>query len=321
MPAIREVAVAYYRQQARVAQLTVAAVERAWAGLDRANLSQSYATGAGPAMVSALTAGQQLAASTGQSYVAAAVDAQGGVSQASGALVPTAFAGVAADGRSLASLLYLPVVGAKLDIASGSSVDAAMASALSHLSMLVDTEVADAGRSAVSTAMTSDRKVHGYVRMVSGSACSRCIILAGRFYRYNAGFQRHPHDQCTSIPAIENAPDLRTDPHAFFDNMSKAEQNARFGAADAEAIRSGADMFQVVNAHRGVYTAGDVFGRSVQATSEGVTKRGIAGQRMRANLPAGRPQGLRLTVAQISKDAGEDRDLAISLLKKYGYLI
>lgn len=320
MPGVREVAVAYYRQQATAARLTVDAVTRAWSTLDKANLSQSYATSVGPSMVSMLTAGQQLAASTAQTYTAASVDAQGGTADAAGAVSPSAFAGTAADGRSLASLLYMPVIGAKLDMAGGASLDTAMDSALSQLLTIVDTEVGDAGRDALSTAMTSDRKVHGYVRMVSGGACSRCIILAGRHYRFNASFQRHPRCACTGIPMIENSPHFTTDPHAFFDHLSKAEQNARFGVADAEAIRHGADIFQVVNARRSVYDVG-VFGRTVQATHEGVTKRGIAGKSMRSGLPTGAVKGPRLTPTEIFKQAGDNRDMAISLLKKYAYIL
>lgn len=321
MATVQEVAVAYYRQQQTAARLTAAAIQRAWAALDRANLSQSYAATAGPAMVSALSAGQQLAASTAQTYVAAAVDAQGGTADAAGTVAPSAFAGTAADGRALASLMYLPVIGAKLDIAGGASLDQAMGSALSRLLTIVDTEVTDAGRDALSAGMTADRSVHGYVRMVSGSACSRCIILAGKKYRYNASFQRHPRCACTGIPEIENGPDLRTDPNSFFDHLSKADQDKRFGEADAEAIRSGANIFQVVNSHRGLYTAGDVYGRPLQLTREGVTKHGIAGKRAIATRKAGAPQGFRLSVAEIYRQASEDRDLAISLLKKYAYIL
>jgi hypothetical protein len=164
--------------------------------------------------------------------------------------------------------------------------------------------------------MTATRSVHGYVRMVSGSACSRCIILAGRFYRWSSGFERHPRCQCTNIPAVENrAGDLRTDPHAFFDHLTREQQDRRFGVADAQAIREGADINQVVNARRGLYQT-KVFGRDVQATTEGMGRRGLAGQRL-----AGSTKGLRLTVRQIYADAGDDRDLAISLLKRYGYLL
>jgi hypothetical protein len=42
----------------------------------------------------------------------------------------------------------------------------------------------------------------------------------------------------------------------------------------------------------------------------------VAGQRL-----AGSTKGLRLTVGQIYADAAGDRDLTISLLRRYGYLI
>jgi hypothetical protein len=71
----------------------------------------------------------------------------------------------------------------------------------------------------------------------------------------------------------------------------------------------------VVNAHRGLSRA-ELFGRDVQTTTEGTTRRGIARQRMTA---AG-VRGPRLSVAQIYSDAGGDRDTAISLLRRFGYL-
>ena len=37
-----------------------------------------------------------------------------------------------------------------------------------------------------------------------------------------------------------------------FNGMSEEEQDKVFGHADAQAIRDGADIYQVVNAHRGM---------------------------------------------------------------------
>jgi hypothetical protein len=312
---VRAVAVAYNRHQARIAHLATARTAAQWSAIDPADISGSWATSAGPAMARTLTAAQRVAAAGAPAYTQAAVQAQGASYDAQGAIDPGAFAGTAADGRALASLLYLPVIDAKTAIAGGMSATDALDRAAAMLARLVATETADAGRDALAAQMTATRVVHGYVRMVAGSACGRCIVLAGRWYHANAGFQRHPHCQCTAIPAVENAPDLRTDPHAFFDHLTKAQQDARFGAADAEAIRNGADLFQVVNAHRGL-TERELFGRTVQTTTEGMTRRGYAAQIMRANGV----KGPRLSVAQIFADAGEDRDLALSLLRRYAYI-
>jgi hypothetical protein len=312
---LRDVARAWSRHQALIVRSAVDRTAAAWAGLDPADLSGSWAASAGPAMVRTLAAAQRLAASGASQYVSAAVNTQSGDPAADAVVDATAFSGTAADGRALAGLLYTPVLKTKMAISTGLPVREALTSGATELSMLVGTEVADAGREAAGAAMTATRSVHGYVRMVSGSACSRCIILAGKHYRWNASFQRHPQCQCTAVPAIENrAGDLATDPHIFFDHLTPAQQDARFGKADAQAIREGADINQVVNARRGLYQT-KVFGRDVEATTEGMSRRGLAGQRL-----AGSTKGLRLTVRQIYIDAAGDRDLTISLLKRYGYL-
>jgi len=311
---LRAVARAWRQHQASIAASAVKRTAEAWLTLDQHDLSGSWASGAGPAMVRTLSAAQRLATVGASQYVAAAVAAQQGDPAADGVVNSAAFSGTAADGRSLAGLLYVPVIRTKVAIGAGLPVREALNSGANELAMLVGNEIADAGRDAAGAAMTATRSVHGYVRMVSGSACSRCIILAGKFYRWNASFQRHPRCACTGIPALENRPDLRTDPHALFDHLTPAQQDARFGKADARAIREGADINQVVNARRGLYET-RVFGRDVQATTEGMTRRGLAGRQL-----GGTTRGLRLTVRQIYIDAAGDRELAVSLLRRYGYL-
>lgn len=312
---VQAVAAAYNRHQARVSNLATTRTAAQWSTIDPANISGSWAAGVGPAMTTTLAAAQQLAAAGAPTYVQASLDAQGATYDAQATIKPAAFSGLSADGRTLSGLLYLPVIDTKQAIASGMSTADALARGGRLLEMLVATETADAGRDALSAQMSATPAVHGYVRMVAGSACGRCIVLAGKWYHANAGFQRHPRCQCTGIPAAENSPDLRTNPHAFFDHLTREQQDARFGAADAEAIRNGADLFQVVNAHRGL-SERELFGRTVQTTTEGITRRGLAGQVMRASGV----KGPRLSVRQIFADAGEDRALALSLLRRYGYL-
>lgn len=312
---VQAVAAAYNRHQASIVHRAKMLTGIQWAGLDPNDISGSWAATVGPAMTRTLTAAQQLAAAGAPAYVQAALGAQDTVYQPEGMISPAAYSGMAADGRPLPSLLYLPVIDAKAAIAGGMNATDALALGGRTLSMLVATETADAGRGALAGQMAATPTVHGYVRMVAGSACARCIVLAGRWYRYNASFLRHPKCQCTGIPAAENAPDLRTDPHAFFGSLTRQQQDARFGAADAEAIRNGADLFQVVNAHRGL-SERELFGRTVQTTTEGMTRRGYAAQIMRANGVT----GPRLSIAQIFADAGEDRDLALRLLRRYAYI-
>jgi hypothetical protein len=186
------------------------------------------------------------------------------------------------------------------------------------LAMIADNEVADAGRGADQVAMAADRRVEGYVRVVSAGACGRCAILAGRWYRWNAAFQRHPHCHCQQVPATDrtSAAGHLTDPHQYFDSLSRAEQDRAFTVAGAQAIRDGGDIFQVVNAQRGVSTV-TVFGRNLSTTTEGVTRRGLAGRRMRA---AGVKSPVRLT-PQAIYELASDRDEAIRLLYRFGYLL
>jgi hypothetical protein len=182
-------------------------------------------------------------------------------------------------------------------IAEGQPLNRAMAAGGALAELAAHTQVADAGRVADLTGMTG-RGSPGFVRMVVGATCSRCIVLAGRWYRWNAGFDRHPKCDCVGIPAAENDIDLRTDPKKVFASMTAVEQDQVFTKAGAQAIRDGADMAKVVNARRGMQTAAD--GRLY--TTE------AAGRRPR------------LMPEQIFRDA-KDRDDAVRLLRLHGYIL
>lgn len=61
------------------------------------------------------------------------------------------------------------------------------------LDRMVSTLVSDAGRSGMGVATAIRPGVTGHIRYVNSPSCARCAILAGRFYRWSSGFQRHPH--------------------------------------------------------------------------------------------------------------------------------
>lgn len=192
--------------------------------------------------------------------------------------------------------------------------------------MIVRTQIADAGRVADGVANTTRGTV--YVRVAVGKTCGRCLVLAGRVYGWNKGFARHPRCDCKHLPSDRrHGHGLITDPRKAFDEMSRAEQDKRFGRAGAEAIRSGADIGQIVNARRGMSTTVDsagrrqqaterIFGRDLAITREGITRFGIAGQRLGTSS-----RGIRLMPEEIYRLSGGDREQAIRLLKRYGYLI
>jgi hypothetical protein len=335
-----DIVAAYGRSQQRAVIQTTVTMERLWKRLAAADLSASWLQGLGAAMVRAVAAGQLVAASTGQPYIEAMVRMDGLSSdylEQAARVDARSLSGVAADGRTLDSLLYLPVIRTKTLIGGGLTVQEAMLAGQAQLLRMAASEVADAGRGAAGVAMVANRSVTGYVRTVRSGACARCAILAGRWYRWNADFQRHKRCQCFGTPATEARPGRRTNPMSFFNGLSRAEQDRRFTIGGAEAIRNGADIYKVVNAGRSTVTL-DAYGRKVVATLEGTTRRGEFFQQMRreaeqrtgqrfARGRADVEQGLprfhlktpRLTPSEILR-LSEDRDELIGMLKRFGYL-
>jgi hypothetical protein len=293
-----EVAADHARSRARLAEKLRLEARESWAQVDPARISETWARQI-PRLLLLLTGGQHAAAITADRYVTEVLVEQGINPATEGRLDAAALSGIASDGRPLESLLAQPGITAKVALAGGETLDRAMAAGDALAQLIGHTQVADAGRVADQVALTSRRHATGYTRMVVGKTCSRCVILAGRWYRWNAGFKRHPKCDCVGIPAPENAEDLRTDPKKLFTSMSEAEQDKAFTKAGAQAIRDGADMNRVVNARRGMQTAAD--GRLY--TTE------AAGRRPR------------LMPEQVYREAGGNRDEAIRLLRLHGYLL
>lgn len=131
---------------------------------------------------------------------------------------------------------------------------------------------------------------------------------------------------CVHIPSAEDAADdLRTDPTAYFDSLSTAEQNKYFGKGSAEAIRQGADMNQVVNARR--KAAGMSRVGQIETTTEGTTRRGVAG-RLLIRAEGGDPsqrgataKSPRLTPDAILQVSKGDKARARDLMQRYGYIL
>lgn len=328
---VREIALAFQAAQARRTRLTANEVQRLWAQLDRKDLSGSWDASVGPRIVRAVTAGQLSSAAPADGYVDEVAAAEDADPARAGRIRPEAFAGMAADGRSLDSLMLLSVITTKQGIAGGLSTDDALLRGLNQALRLTSSEVTQAGRSAVGSSMVGKRTIQGYVRVVNPPACSRCIILAGREYGWNKGFQRHPHCDCVHLPTTlvaRNQDRGFINPDSYFNSLSAGEQNRVFGLAGARAIREGADMAQVVNARRGMYTT-TAYGRTVQATREGATRRGYfyRQERRRAidrGLVPSSGRGFQLRTPRLLPEEifrlSDSRDEAIAMLRRFGYL-
>ena len=296
--------VEHYKRMQRLQAVAVLAAQRAWAGVDPGDLTNSWLR-AVPELVAAVSLVQESAASAGASYGAATLAAQGLYDAPQHFVNPKGFAGFASDGRSLQGLLYASVPHTKGLIAGGMDVKDAVSKGRGFLSMVTQTTIADAGRAAAGVDTATRRNV-GYVRMLNPPSCSRCSILAGRFYRWNAGFNRHPkcdcvHVQTTAVAATETE-GLIHDPYEYFKGLPAAEQDRTYGKAEAQAIRDGADIFQVVNARRGVKPGGLI-------TTEGTSRRGNFGR-----------NGPRLTPEAIYAK-GLSREQTLSELERYGYIL
>ena len=332
MATARQLALRHYRRQQRLARLTANQIQELWRLLDVSDLTGSWNAGIGRRMTQVVTAGQLASAGLADDYVDEVADAEGGDPERAGSVRPAAFAGLAADGRALDSLLYLSVITTKQGIGGGIGTQDALMRGLRRALTLSSSEVTQAGRGAVGASMAGKRTIQGYVRVVNPPACARCIVLAGKEYGWNSGFQRHPRCDCVHLPTTLIARRQHRgyiDPQSYFGNLSRAEQDRIFTAAGARAIREGADIGQVVNARRGMYTS-TAYGRTLRATREGTTTRGfyyrqerardIARGRVPANI--GRQYRLmspRLLPEQIFELAGS-RDEAIAMLRRFGYL-
>lgn len=171
---------------------------------------------------------------------------------------------------------------------------------------LIESEVIDAGRAGSAVELGVNRS--GWVRVLRLPSCHRCVILAGRHYRWSDGFERHPLCDCEHVAATrEQARDegLMVDPVAAF------EQGMVRGLsqADTQAILDGADISQVVNARQGMATA-SIFGRDGVAVTNAARRK--YGQGPRDSVFRLRPESI--------YDLATSHADAMRLLKLYGYI-
>jgi hypothetical protein len=322
---------AHRQAQIEAAVRVTQAEMRFWlARLSPDDLMRSWLGHVLPGLYASLRRGQEEAARGASQFVAEATALAGLAADTPYQVAPAAFAGTAADGRPLTTLLTTPVLRARLAVEQrGQSAGWATERVQQSVLLMGSTEVADAGRGADQAAMAGTPKVRGYIRVVSAGACARCAILAGKWYRYNADFLRHPRCHCTGMPAgsrdTGRIPGWRTDPGDYFQRLSRADQDRLFGRGGAEAVRAGADIFQVVNARR---TAASLRrlnfgrGRTLLATTEGTTRRGLYDS-LRGQLEhiEGRSLGRVRLTPQAIFDLASDREELVRLLGRNGYLV
>lgn len=162
---------------------------------------------------------------------------------------------------------------------------------------VVLSQVQDAGRNGAALQMAVTPSVTAYDRMLNPPSCSRCVLLAGKVYARNAGFQRHPQCDCVHVPTTrDNAGDLRFDAPGYFDSLPASEQDRIFTKHGAELIRNApGDKRQ------------EVMGRVVNT-------------RWMRHSTAAQDRRARLLPGDIVQRAGGDRDALLRLMKRYRYI-
>lgn len=312
----------FYARQQRVNRQAVLEVRRVWARMGD-DFDASWRRH-GPAILAVLVEAQRVMAEAALDYVPQVLAQVDIPDEPTSELRPGSLVGVASDGRPLDTLAYQAVVNTKAAIGEGASSPEALASGGSWLELMAKLQIADAARQAVGVMTAGRKNLSGTVRVLNPPSCQRCAVLAGRWYRWSTGFDRHPKCDCVNLPskskAWAKAEGFMTDPMDAY----RAGEIKDLTDAQIKALSEGADINRVVNAYRGMSTTATrrpvkkASGRPLPlpTVQPGVPDL-LAG--IRFNRPTQPNLGF-LTPEGIYQQARGDRDEAIRLLRHWGYL-
>jgi hypothetical protein len=316
----------FYALQQRVNATNAAEVGRLWRKMGD-DLDASFARLITP-MLAVLTEAQAQVTKAAGEYVPRLLDEARIPDRPAADFRPDSLVGMASDGRPLGSLAYGAVTTTKEAIGNGSSTEAALEQGGNWLDLMAKLQVADAARQAVGILTTSRKNLAGNVRVLNPPSCQRCAILAGRFYKWSTGFQRHPRCDCTMAPVPSKA---YAEAEGFIQSPMDAYRNGEIRdltEAQRFAIDNGADISRVVNATRGMSTTATERSLSARASRLANRNTGTAPVVLPGhpdllggltfNKPTEAP--IFLTPEGIYQQAAGDRDGAIRLLRHWGYL-
>jgi hypothetical protein len=222
--------------------------------------------------------------------------------------------------------LFDPAISAVTKVAGGMIPMEALRIVRTQLDRTVSGMISGSGNEAAQIEIAARPKVK-YVRMCNPPSCHRCIILAGRVYNWNQGFERHPHCDCRHVPttigdqaeALANG--LIDDPVRVFDQMDEKQIAAlerALGKPSVAALRAGADWSQVVNAKRGQHKDGKFL---PNFTSEGMARRKLDGTALGYSGSILKDGQRRATPKLLLEWSGGDRAEYQRLLTEHGYIL
>lgn len=243
---VPRVSVDQYERQQRIAVTTVASMLRVWSRTgDNFDAGWSQAR---KQILARLQLGRAAAVHAAIPYTSEVLAATDQIGSPFGALVPSAFLEAEPNGMPVGTTLDAVPVKGKLAVGAGHSAAEARSMMANFIGGVGLTMLADTRRDVYQLDMVQRPRVAGYVRMLNPPSCDRCVILAGKRFRWNQGFLRHPRCDCIHIPASESvAGNMTVDPYAYFNGLDDKDQDRYFGKIQAQAIRDGADIYRVVN--------------------------------------------------------------------------
>lgn len=269
-----------YEQQQVIAAVTAKSMQNVWAQSGE-NFDAAW-IGLRRQIIARLQLGRAAAVHAAIPYTSDVLESTQQRGTPFGALIPGAFLDAEPNGMPVGTTLSAVPIKAKIAMRGGATVAEARAAASSFIGGVALTMLADTRRDVYQTDMVQRPRVSGYVRMLNPPSCSRCVILAGKRFQWNEGFQRHPRCDCIHIPASESvAGDMTVDPYAYFKSLSEKDQSRYFGKVQAQAVRDGADIYRVVNvSNRGLGTAASNarYGTPFKRTLEDIYGRGATRQ-------------------------------------------
>lgn len=324
----------YARASRREQQAALAAIRRQWRRMGP-DFDSSWAAIA-PTLLAIIGTAQRRTAELSVAYIPAVLEETGQLRSIPAAAETNvaAFVGVTGAGTAVADQIAAAPIRAKQAVSEGMSQARALMVGGQWLTATTGTILSDTGRAVETTGMAT-RDVSGFVRMLNPPSCGRCAVLAGRWYRKDAGFPRHPGCDCRGIPASESiSGDMTLDLHAYLDSLDEAGQVKVLGSkANLEAWRDyGAEPQQIINAYRGgIRTAqGTYGGGTVKYTTDASTRRSLATYRMRnasrLDRDAGAvifPNGKRALVRRMPETilaTTQGREQILRQLRLYGWI-
>lgn len=183
---------------------------------------------------------------------------------------------------------------------------------------LIASQVQDAGRNAEVLEMAVRPKVTAYVRQLNPPSCSRCILLAGKVYRKNEGFARHPLCDCVHVPTdLEVGDDIRFDAPEYFRSLPTAEQLAEEYPHLTVKMRREA----------GIYSQEDIFTkhgaaliRAAPESKQQYVMGRVVNTRWMKHSTAGDDRLRRAMPGDLVRRSGGDRGLLLRLMRANGYI-